>query len=250
MRYNVQEKKNTSNKIPINNNGLLNFNINSKQQKTNNMMNNLGNILNNNNINNKLNQNYQNFDENKKLMTSTNSSINFQTGISQNSTINKENLNPQMPQVDIFHKFKNRTSFDMSINDNSNNSLNRANSSFTQNKNYENEKRFIEVNNNNQQNFNQNFAKNDIQDGNDPNQLFDELNLMYANSSNNINSLSCIASDKDEKELNKLKESYYNMSNKLKLEQKSFNKEGNNSLVGMLQLLKMVKEIFNLLFHI
>jgi hypothetical protein len=281
VRYNVNEKKNTSNKIPINNNGSLNLiNNNTKNQKNSVLMNNLGNILNSNNINNKnetknsfftKNNNNQTFDENQKQMISTNSSMNFQygTGINQmltNIGKNKENINPINPQnfqMDQFQKLNSRTSIDFgSINDTSNNSLIRTNSNLSQIrpqnqifnlipknnemvfKQIENKiegKIFNSGLNNNQNIFNQNNIINDNNDNCDANanQLFNELNLMYANNLNTNNSISFIP-ERDDKELNRLKENYFNISNKLKQEQRIFNKEGNNSLCGILQILKMV----------
>lgn len=266
---------------------MLNFNNNSKTQKQNNMINNLGNILgnvnNNNNNNNKndikmnpfgnqkTNQMNQNPIEENKKMILTNSSMNFQTQASTNNSglNNKENYNPQSSQIDPFHKFKNRTSFDLNaFNDNSNNNnsfnnslnntLNRANSTFTQNP-CQNQIYKLNLNssNNDMQMTNVNINENqggqvdnrhlgnnyNNNNNTEANQLFDELNNLYGNNTNTLNSISCITTDKDEKELNRLKENYYNVSNKLKSEQKSFNKEGNNSLVGMLQLLKMEGEL-------
>lgn len=255
----------------------MNFNNNTKNQnqKTSNMINNLGNILSNNNLNNKneiqsnkfeplkINNNQNDF--NRKML-STNSSINFQSDISINPNVstNKENFNPQYQQSDNnqFQKLMKRNSFDLnSFNENINYSLLRANSCLEQNKFHnrnplykqiENERLDLsqrsnsEFLNNNNNNNNQPFTNNNLnmnlsQEDNDANLLFNELNMMYANNTHTQNSSSYLASERDEKELNRLKENYYNVSNKLKAEQNRFNKEGNNSLVGMLQLLKMVK---------
>jgi len=228
-------------------------------------MNSLGNILNNNNINNpkvntvntSKNINNNMYEDNKKQMILTNSSINFQTGTginqistnnSNNMGNNKENLNFQNLQMDPFKNLKNRTSFDLnSLKDNTNNTLMRVNSTLTQNRIqnqnfnlYSNNEIAFKQNENELEGSQNNITANmNMKDGNEANanQLFNELNLLYNNNSNN--SISGIP-ERDDKELNKLKENYYNISNKLKMEQRVFSKEGYNSLCGILQILKIV----------
>lgn len=216
-------------------------NNNSRNQKTSNMINNLGNILTNNNINNMNQQsnNYQQNDLNKKMIQ-TNSSINFQS--------QKENLNPQIQNNDPLQKVKNRTSLDLNnpmqinplnqYNENTMNTNNypllRANSTMESNK-------MIDLSERSLSNLSNDFINNN-NNCNDPNALFNELNMMYNNNPSTQNSI-LLNTERDEKELNRLKENYYNISNKLKSDQRVFNKEGNNSLVGMLQLLKMEGEL-------
>jgi len=176
-------------------------------------MNSLGNILNNNNINNpkvntvntSKNINNNMYEDNKKQMILTNSSINFQTGTginqistnnSNNMGNNKENLNFQNLQMDPFKNLKNRTSFDLnSLKDNTNNTLMRVNSTLTQNRIqnqnfnlYSNNEIAFKQNENELEGSQNNITANmNMKDGNEANanQLFNELNLLYNNNSNN-----------------------------------------------------------------